>query len=181
MRSVLADLFWVQLHWILIFHIVNYWGLHCVPILEPQTLNENINVWGVMLALSLSSLCSVSAPCRTCAMMLPLIGYKLSKCFLSANRLSFDPVTTTPSPCVKPEVFFFLLWHRLLELRTNSFPRFPRCPCQSRSQLLAAFLVPYSSSSTTRFFLYPFLSIHAGNFSSTPQAVSLRVTVQMFV
>ena len=47
MRSVLADLFWV--YWILLFHIVNCWSLHCISILEPQTLDENVNVPGIVL------------------------------------------------------------------------------------------------------------------------------------
>ena len=50
-------------------------------------------------------------------MMLALIGYTLSSCFLSSSRLPFVPVTTKSSPCVKPEVFRFLLWNKFLELR----------------------------------------------------------------
>ena len=49
MSSVLADLFWVSPHWILVFHIVNYWSLHCVSVLELQTLNENVNVSRIVL------------------------------------------------------------------------------------------------------------------------------------
>ena len=33
------------------------------------------------------------------------------------NKLSFVPVTTKSSPCVKTEVFHFLLWNNFLELR----------------------------------------------------------------
>ena len=70
---ILADLFGSKCTWVLVFHIVNYWGLHCVPILEPQTLNGNINVSGIVLVQypclspAYSPVQRLDALCRTCA------------------------------------------------------------------------------------------------------------------
>ena len=97
--------FRVQLRWILVIHIVNFSGLHCVPILEPQnesfTLKNQsveghvgtISLYQHILRLNALMLFAEPAP-----MMLALIGYTLSSCFLSSNRLSFDPATVKSSP-----------------------------------------------------------------------------------
>ena len=143
-RSVLADLFWVQLHWILVFHIVNCWGLHCVPILEPQTLKDNVNVPEVVLmqhpCLSLSPtyylIQRLDALWRT-----RLDDARFAWVHALQLLLELRPVTTKSSPCVKPEVFLLLLWtDKFLELRPSSQPQFSS---HSRSHLLAASLVPY--------------------------------------
>ena len=92
--------------------------------------------------------------CRTAPMMLALIGFSLSYCFLRSNRLPFGPATTKSAPCVKSRFSSSCFETDFLNCAPARIPNFSRCPCQSRSLLLAASLVP----STIRFFLCPFLS-----------------------
>ena len=82
--------------------------------LEPQTLNENVNLLGFVLIH-----CDPLFAERDTPMMLALTGYTL-QLLLELQPAPFDPVTTKLSPCVKPEVSHFLLWDKLLKLRSSS-------------------------------------------------------------
>ena len=118
------------------------------PLSSPRLSTRTSNVSRIVLIQSLcpaylrfSALMLFVEPAP---MMLALLGHTLSSYFLSSKRLSFVPVTTESSPCVKPEVFL-LLWIKFLELHSSSSPQFSRCPCQSRNQLLASSLAPYNA------------------------------------
>ena len=62
MRPVLAGLVWVRPHWILVLHIVNFWSLHCVPFLVPDSQRkQRVGDFVDTVLLSLSSIFSGSA------------------------------------------------------------------------------------------------------------------------
>ena len=72
-RSVLADLFFVHLHWILAFHIVDYWGLHGVPIFSSPRLSTRTSTCREIVLVQNPCLFPTYSPiqllytlCRTC-------------------------------------------------------------------------------------------------------------------
>ena len=115
------------MHWVLVFHIVNYWGLHCVPILEPQTLNGNINVSGIVLVQypclspAYSPVQRLDALCRTCPDDARLDWILHSPAYSSAP--TYSPSILSPQSRLRvsnPKFSFFLLWNRLLEVRPST-------------------------------------------------------------
>ena len=152
-------------------------GCHCclheVAVLETNVLYKHVNVSGIVL---------VQIPsCPQCnglssvlmlfddpwQMIFALMEYTHVILFSDSISLFVGPASTKSSPCVSPVIRSSSWRNRFFELSPSRNPQSLTCSCQSRSQLLAASLVPYML-----FFIKPILPASVPILSSTGSRIS---------
>ena len=88
--------------------------------LSTRTTTRIVFIQYPCLSPAYSPIQGLDALCRTCPDDARFEWIHALQLPLELQQTPIGPVTTKSSPCVKPEVFLFLLWNRFLELHSKT-------------------------------------------------------------